>query len=98
MAVAKHCIIAACSSLDLLGHVQNGHATLCILAASASNDFSSAPDLCRDGVILACEILDCCPWFEFADLDVYVSDEEEEDDEDVVCRLCKPCYDAVPCA
>jgi hypothetical protein len=49
-------------------------------------------------VILACEILDCCPWFEFADLDVYVSDEEEEDDEDVVCRLCKPCYDAVPCA
>lgn len=31
---------------------------------------------CRDGVVLACEILDCCPWFEFADLDTYVSDEE----------------------
>lgn len=30
----------------------------------------------RDGVVLACEILDCCPWFEFADLDTYVSDEE----------------------
>jgi hypothetical protein len=27
-------------------------------------------------VVLACEILDCCPWFEFADLDTYVSDEE----------------------
>ena len=32
--------------------------------------------LCRDGVVLACEILDCCPWFEFADLDVYVSGDE----------------------
>lgn len=27
-------------------------------------------------MVLACEILDCCPWFEFADLDTYVSDEE----------------------
>ncbi len=31
----------------------------------------------RDGVVLACEILDCCPWFEFADLDTYVSDEDD---------------------
>ena len=29
-------------------------------------------------MVLACEILDCCPWFEFADLDVYVSDEDAE--------------------
>ncbi len=35
-----------------------------------------SPPCCRDGVVLACEILDCCPWFEFADLDTYVSDEE----------------------
>jgi hypothetical protein len=31
---------------------------------------------CRDGIVLACEILDCCPWFEFADLETYVSDDE----------------------
>lgn len=29
-------------------------------------------------MVLACEILDCCPWFEFADLDTYVSDEDGE--------------------
>ena len=40
----------------------------------------------RDGVILACEILDCCPWFEFADLDVYVSDEDDEEDDDIEAR------------
>lgn len=28
-------------------------------------------------MVLACEILDCCPWYELADLDVYVSDDEE---------------------
>ena len=29
-------------------------------------------------MVLACEILDCCPWFEFAELDVYVSDDDAE--------------------
>ena len=26
--------------------------------------------LSRDSVIFTCEILDCCPWFEFSDLEV----------------------------
>lgn len=26
--------------------------------------------LVRDSVIFVCEILDCCPWFEFSDLEV----------------------------
>lgn len=26
--------------------------------------------LLRDTVVFVCEILDCCPWFEFADLEV----------------------------
>lgn len=26
--------------------------------------------LVRDTVIFVCEILDCCPWFEFSDLEV----------------------------
>lgn len=28
--------------------------------------------LVRDTVVFVCEILDCCPWFEFADLEVSV--------------------------
>ena len=44
----------------------------------------------RDGVILACEILDCCPWFEFADLDVYVSDEDDEEDDDIEASVALP--------
>lgn len=28
--------------------------------------------LMRDTVVFVCEILDCCPWFEFADLEVSV--------------------------
>lgn len=35
----------------------------------------------RDGVVLACEVLECCPWFEFADLDVYGNTTEEEGDD-----------------
>lgn len=34
--------------------------------------------LIRDTVILGCEVLDCCPWFEFADLEVYASDDDRE--------------------
>jgi hypothetical protein len=26
--------------------------------------------LVRDTVVFVCEILDCCPWFEFSDLEV----------------------------
>lgn len=32
----------------------------------------------RDGLLLACEVLDCQPWFDFADLEVLVSDSEAE--------------------
>jgi hypothetical protein len=32
----------------------------------------------RDGLLLACEIVDCQPWFDFADLEVFVSDSEAE--------------------
>ena len=32
--------------------------------------------LTRDGIVLVVEVLECCPWFEFADLDVYASDDE----------------------
>lgn len=28
--------------------------------------------LVRDTIVFVCEILDCCPWFEFADLEVSV--------------------------
>ena len=84
--------MAGCSILKLSSHEQ----TLvlhCVSLLSALQDALVAPGLCRDGVILACEILDCCPWFEFADLDVYVSDEDdEEDDEDVEVR--RPCKHA----
>lgn len=29
--------------------------------------------LMRDSVVFVCEILDCCPWFEFSDLEVSIS-------------------------
>lgn len=32
----------------------------------------------RDGLLLACEVVDCQPWFDFADLEVFVSDSEAE--------------------
>ena len=32
----------------------------------------------RDTVMLACIVLDCTPWFDFADLEVYASDDEAE--------------------
>ena len=28
----------------------------------------------KDSVMLCCEVLECCPWFEFADLDLGASD------------------------
>nr|PNR60391.1 hypothetical protein PHYPA_003184 [Physcomitrium patens] len=34
--------------------------------------------LVRDTVVFVCEILDCCPWFEFSDLDVLISDDEQD--------------------
>lgn len=30
----------------------------------------------KDSVSLCCEVLECCPWFEFADLDLGASDAE----------------------
>jgi hypothetical protein len=32
--------------------------------------------LVKEGVVLCVEVLECCPWFEFADLEKYASDEE----------------------
>lgn len=32
----------------------------------------------RDGLLLACEVLECQPWFDFADLEVFASDSEAE--------------------
>ncbi|CAN6449841.1 unnamed protein product [Victoria cruziana] len=34
--------------------------------------------LVRDTVVFVCEILDCCPWFEFADLEVLASDDDQD--------------------
>ncbi|XP_023760022.1 uncharacterized protein LOC111908425 [Lactuca sativa] len=34
--------------------------------------------LVRDTVVFVCEILDCCPWFEFADLEVYASEDDQD--------------------
>ncbi|KAH9297298.1 hypothetical protein KI387_028980, partial [Taxus chinensis] len=34
--------------------------------------------LVRDTVVFACEILDCCPWFEFSDLEVLASDDDQD--------------------
>ncbi|KAK9829646.1 hypothetical protein WJX72_007078 [[Myrmecia] bisecta] len=30
----------------------------------------------KESLVLMCEVLECCPWFEFADLEVYASDAE----------------------
>ncbi|KAK2994181.1 hypothetical protein RJ640_018166 [Escallonia rubra] len=34
--------------------------------------------LVRDTVVFVCEILDCCPWFEFADLEVFASEDDQD--------------------
>uniref|UniRef100_A0A5B6Z2T5 MATH domain-containing protein n=1 Tax=Davidia involucrata TaxID=16924 RepID=A0A5B6Z2T5_DAVIN len=34
--------------------------------------------LVRDMVVFVCEILDCCPWFEFSDLEVLASDDDQD--------------------
>ncbi|XP_050220361.1 uncharacterized protein LOC126670630 [Mercurialis annua] len=34
--------------------------------------------LVRDTVVFVCEILDCCPWFDFADLEVFASEDDQE--------------------
>ncbi|XP_075506249.1 LOW QUALITY PROTEIN: uncharacterized protein LOC142543108 [Primulina tabacum] len=34
--------------------------------------------LLRDTVVFVCEILDCCPWFEFSDLEVLASDDDQD--------------------
>lgn len=34
--------------------------------------------LVRDTVIFVCEIIDCCPWFEFSDLEVLASDDDQD--------------------
>lgn len=32
----------------------------------------------RDSVVFVCEILDCCPWFEFSDLEVFASEDDQD--------------------
>ncbi|XP_057799974.1 uncharacterized protein LOC131015563 [Salvia miltiorrhiza] len=34
--------------------------------------------LMRDSVVFVCEILDCCPWFEFSDLEVLASEDDQD--------------------
>ncbi|XP_028779266.1 uncharacterized protein LOC114735713 [Neltuma alba] len=34
--------------------------------------------LVRDTVVFMCEILDCCPWFEFSDLEVLASEDDQD--------------------
>ncbi|CAH9127329.1 unnamed protein product [Cuscuta epithymum] len=34
--------------------------------------------LVRDTVIFVCEILDCCPWFDFSDLEVLASEDDQD--------------------
>ncbi|XP_078444024.1 TRAF-like family protein [Wolffia australiana] len=34
--------------------------------------------LVRDTVVFVCEILDCCPWFEFSDLDALASEDDQD--------------------
>ncbi|KAA8525494.1 hypothetical protein F0562_007349 [Nyssa sinensis] len=34
--------------------------------------------LLRDMVVFVCEILDCCPWFEFSDLEVLASEDDQD--------------------
>ncbi|KAG8060322.1 hypothetical protein GUJ93_ZPchr0002g26382 [Zizania palustris] len=35
--------------------------------------------LVRDTVIFVCEIIDCCPWFDFSDLEVLASDDDQDE-------------------
>ncbi|CAL4968263.1 unnamed protein product [Urochloa decumbens] len=35
--------------------------------------------LVRDTVIFTCEIIDCCPWFDFSDLEVWASDDDQDE-------------------
>ncbi|CAL9091809.1 unnamed protein product [Musa acuminata var. zebrina] len=39
---------------------------------------SDAGFLIRDTVVFICEIIDCCPWFEFSDLEVLASEDEQD--------------------
>ncbi|KHN07063.1 Ubiquitin carboxyl-terminal hydrolase 12 [Glycine soja] len=39
---------------------------------------SDAGFLVRDTVVFVCEILDCCPWFEFSDLEVLASEDDQD--------------------
>lgn len=47
--------------------------------------------LVKEGLVLCVEVLECCPWFEFADLEKYTSDEDaastvsREDDGSASC-------------
>ncbi|CAI8599607.1 unnamed protein product [Vicia faba] len=34
--------------------------------------------LVRDTVVFVCEILDCCPWFDFSDLEVFASEDDQD--------------------
>ncbi|XP_039117979.1 uncharacterized protein LOC120253823 [Dioscorea cayenensis subsp. rotundata] len=34
--------------------------------------------LVRDTVVFICEIIDCCPWFEFSDLEVLASEDDQD--------------------
>ncbi|KAF8393154.1 hypothetical protein HHK36_021395 [Tetracentron sinense] len=34
--------------------------------------------LVRDTVVFVCEIIDCCPWFEFSDLEVFASEDDQD--------------------
>lgn len=34
--------------------------------------------LLRDTVVFVCEIVDCCPWFEFSDLEVLASEDDQD--------------------
>ncbi|KAL6899599.1 hypothetical protein ACP4OV_006257 [Aristida adscensionis] len=35
--------------------------------------------LVRDTVVFVCEIIDCCPWFDFSDLEVWASDDDQDE-------------------
>lgn len=35
--------------------------------------------LVRDTVVFVCEIIDCCPWFDFSDLEVMASDDDQDE-------------------
>ncbi|XP_062219641.1 uncharacterized protein LOC133919293 isoform X2 [Phragmites australis] len=35
--------------------------------------------LVRDTVVFVCEIIDCCPWFDFSDLEVFASDDDQDE-------------------